>query len=322
MRTRSHRRPVALLTALLVAWVAGSVLGATQPARHASAMPLLQIEPAHADYVPVLDGTQPIFVLVLGSDARPDEVLTETRADAIHIVAINPAKHRATILGIPRDSFVDIPGYGQDKINASLALGGPDLVVQTVEALTGLTMDYWAITGFNGFPKMIDQISGLVVDVPFALDDPYARASFAPGVQRLAGKDALAFARDRHDMPACDFGRSENQGRLMIAALAQFRKEFTKDPSRLLVWVGAFMRNVKTSVPFDQLMDLAFTGTAVNPKTVVNVVAPGGVGTAGGSSIVNLDRTALAAITSDLAADGVLKRGNIPPSPNASLLGG
>jgi LCP family protein required for cell wall assembly len=313
-------RRVALPVAVLAAWIAGSVLGATQPARRASAAPLLQIEAAHADYVPVITGSEPIFILLLGSDARPEEPLTRTRADSIHVVAVSPAKGRATILGIPRDAFVEIPGYGQDKINASLTLGGPPLVVDTVEALTGLTMDYWAITGFESFDAMIDQVDGLVVDVPFALDDGLARASFEPGLQRLDGRDALAFARDRHDLPSGDFGRSENQGLLMISALTQLRHEFNKDPSRLLVWVGAFMRNVKTSLPFDELMSLAFTGTAINPKTVVNVVAPGGNGMVGGIAVVNLDRTRLAAMTADLAADGLLKKGNIPPSPNASLL--
>jgi anionic cell wall polymer biosynthesis LytR-Cps2A-Psr (LCP) family protein len=203
-----------------------------------------------------------------------------------------------------------------------MTLGGPELVVQTVEELTGLTMDYWALTWFDGFKAMVDQIDGLVVDIPFALSDDSAKAFFEPGVQRLDGKDALAFARDRHDLPAGDLGRSENQGLLMVSALTQFNKEFQQDPSRMLSWIAAFVRNSDSSVALDELMNLAFTGTGINAKKVVNIVMPGGSATVNGLSVVNLDPTQLQAISTDLADDGLLKKGNIPPSPNASLLGG
>jgi len=316
------RRRACVLAALLVTWVAGSVLGATRPAERAAAAPLFQIEPAHAEFAPVLDGSQPIFVLVIGSDARPDQPVESQRADSLHILTINPARHKATIVGIPRDAYVELPGSGQNKINTALFFGGPDLVVATVEQLTGLTFDYWAMTGFAGFEAMIDGVEGLVVDVPFAMDDQASRAFFEPGVQRLAGNDALAFGRNRHDLPAGDFGRSENQGLLMVSALRQFKKEYTKDPSRMLIWVGSFLSNVQTSLPLDELMTLAFTGTAINQNAVTNVVFPGGTGMVGGLSVVQLDQTALATISSDLADDGLLKKKNIPPSPNASLTSG
>jgi len=317
--TLSTRGRAALLAAFLAAWVAGSVLGAGEH-ETAGAQPLFQIEPAHAEFVPALTGDQPIYILVLGSDARPGEEITGQRADSIHILAINPAKGKATIAGFPRDSWVNIPGFGTNKINAAMTLGGPDLVVKTVEELTGLTMDYWALTWFDGFRSMIDQIDGLVVDVPFALSDDSAKAYFEPGVQRLDGKSALAFARDRHDLPAGDLGRSENQGLLMVSALTQFNKEFDSDPSRLLWWLGSFMRNSRSSLPMDELMSLAFTGTEINPKKVVNIVMPGGSAMVNGLSVVNLDQTQLQAISADLADDGLLKKGNIPPSPNAPLL--
>jgi LCP family protein required for cell wall assembly len=315
------RRRAALLAALLVAWVAGSVLGAGEH-ETAGAGPLFQIEPAHAEFVPTLNSQEPIFILVIGSDARPDQEVVSQRADSLHIVALNPAAGKATIVGLPRDSYVTIPDHGTDKINAALAIGGPDLVVRTVEELTGITMDYWAITGFDGFRAMVDQIDGLVVDVPFAMNDTSAKAFFEPGVQRLDGDNALAFARNRYDLPAGDLGRSENQGLLMVSALTQLRKEFTQNPSRLLDWIGAFTRNAQTTVPLDELMNLAFTGTAITHKRVVNVVVPGSSGTVGTISVVNLDQAALQAISTDLADDGLLKKGTIPPSPNAPLLAG
>jgi LCP family protein required for cell wall assembly len=316
------RRRTALLVAFVAAWVAGSALGATEPASHAAAAPLFQLERAHAEFVPALDGSKPIFVLVIGSDARPDQAVESQRADSIHIVSINPAEHRATIVGIPRDSFVDIPDHGQDKIDAALFFGGPELVVETVEQLTGLKMDYWAMTGFASFEAMVDDVDGLVVDVPFAMSDEASRAFFEPGVQRLDGDNALAFARNRHDLPSGDFGRSEDHGLLMVSALAQFKKEFNQDPARLLAWVASFVRHGTTSLSLDEVLDLAFTGTTINANKVANAVLPGGVGMVGTLSVVTLNQDTLDAISKDLADDGILKKANVPPSPNESLLGG
>jgi LCP family protein required for cell wall assembly len=317
----TSRRWIALVCVLALAWVAGSVLGAAPGPRRAAAAPLFQIEPAHASFVPVLDGSEPIFVLVIGSDARPDEEIASTRADSLHIVAINPAKQKATIVGIPRDAFVDIPGRGQDKVNAALVYGGPELVVETVEELTGITMDYWAMTGFTTFVDMVNGVDGLVVDVPMAMSDTASDAFFEPGIQRLNGGDALAFARNRHDLLAGDFGRSENHGLLMVSALAQLKREFTKDPGQMLIWVGSFLRYAQTTMALDDVMDLAFTGTTISPKRVVNAVLPGSTGFVGTTSVVNLDQETLQAISRDLEKDGLLKVANIPPSPNAPQIG-
>jgi LCP family protein required for cell wall assembly len=309
----------------LVAWTAGTVLGTVSNrgdvANAQSATPAIEVGPAHAGYVPTLDGRKPIFVLLLGSDARPGEPVDRERTDSIHILAINPAKHRASIVGFPRDLYVELPGRGTDKINTAMFYGGIDLAVNTVEQLTGITLDYWALTSFQGFQGMINGIGGLTVDVPFAMHDTYSRADFEPGVQKLDGGQALAFARDRHSLPEGDFGRSENQGRLMISSLMQFRKEFRKDPSRLLTWLGAGLRNLQTDVPIDQLLSLSFTASSINPKHVVNIVVPGTVGMSGNQSVVNLAPDAQT-IFDDLKNDGLISKKNIPPSPNQSLLGG
>jgi len=318
--SRPTPRPLPLAAALVVAWISGSTVGAMPSASSADAAPLLQIEPVRAGYVPALDGSEPILILVIGSDARPGEDVAAARADSIHILALNPAKGRATIVGFPRDAYVAIPGYGSNKINAAMVNGGPELAVATVEELTGLQMDYWALTWFEGFEAMIDDVGGLAIDVPFDVYDRYAHAQIDAGPQVLTGKAALAFARARHALPAGDFGRSENQGRLMVAALSQFREEFERDPGRLLTWIGAGLRNAQTSLGLDELLSLAFTGTTINQRKVVNVVLPGFTGMAGGTSVVNLDQTVLAAISGDLADDGLLKKANVPPSPNAPLL--
>lgn len=317
------RRRYAFAALALAAWIAWSTLGAVTPAgpERAQAAPFFELGQAHAGYVPTLNGTSPIFILFIGSGARPGEDVEHSLADSIHILAINPAKHRASILGIPRDSWVDVPGRGSMKINSAMVYGGPQLLVQTVESITGIKLDYWALTTFWGFTKMINAIGGLTIDVPYPMQDSYSGADFQPGVQQLSGSAALAFARDRHSIPSGDFGRSEDAGRLMLAALTQFRKEFAKDPSRMFTWVAAGLRNVETAVPLDQVLNLAFTCSTINPKYVENMVAQGTTGMVGNISVVNLS-SSNSVIYDDLKNDGIVSKKHIPPSPNAGLIGG
>jgi hypothetical protein len=83
-----------------------------------------------------------VFILIAGSDARPGERVDRSRADAIHLLAINPQSGTGTLLGIPRDTYVEIPGHGRGKINTSMAIGGPDLLAETVQHVTGLPVDW------------------------------------------------------------------------------------------------------------------------------------------------------------------------------------
>ncbi len=311
-------RRYAVIAAALAAWIAGSTLGAVAPASapRAAAEPLLTIGVAHAGYTPSLTGTKPIFILVIGSGARPGEDVTHSLSDALHIIGINPAKHAATILDIPRDSWVEIPGRGMDKINAAMVYGGPGLTVQTVETLTGIKIDYYALTTFWGMTALIDGIGGLTIDVPFPMHDHYSGADFSPGVQRLNGRQVLAFTRDRHSIASGDFGRTEDQGRVILAALAQFRKEFTKDPSRLLLWLGSGLRNIQTNVPLPQLLALAFTAYGIKATNVQNITLPGGTGVAGSQSVVYLSSSDRA-IYDDMRVDGLVSPKNVPRSPTA-----
>ena len=296
-------RKVLALALALCAWVGGTVVGSIGTAPPASSVPLLKVGRAHAEFAPALDGREPIFILVLGSDARPGTPVERGLADSIHILGINPAKRRATLLGFPRDSYVPLSTGGSNKINAAMPQGGPEAMVATVENLTGIELDYWALTGFRGLTEAVEQIGGLTIDLPSPLVG--YDTTFPAGKQRLAGRDALQVARTRKSLIDGDFGRSENQQRLMIAALGQFRLEFAKDPNRLFAWLGAGLRNVETTLSIGELSELAFTAMQVKPTNVTNVVVPGTVGSAGGASIVNISSSA-SQLYADLKADGYI----------------
>jgi LCP family protein required for cell wall assembly len=313
------KRRSILLVMGLVAWVAGSSLGALGPttAAHATS-PGIAIGKAHAGYTPSLTGSTPVVILAVGSGARPGDDVLHSLSDSIHLIFLNPAKHHAVIVGVPRDSWVNIPGHGTSKINAALFYGGPDLMVQTIESISGVHIDYWAITTFWGFSAMIDKIGGLTVKVPFPMQDSYSGASFTPGVHHFNGGQALAFARDRHSVTSGDFGRSEDGGRLFLAALAQFQREYTVDPGRLFTWLGAGMSNMYATLPLPEVMQLAFTAYHVPVAHVQNVVLPGNAQMIGSQSVVVLDTSWTSRIFDDAKVDGILSKANVPPSPTAN----
>ena len=124
-------------------------------------------------------------------------------------------------------------------------------------------------------------------------------------MHRLNGKQALAFSRNRHDTPAGDLSRSQNQGRLLVSALAQFRQEFEKDPSVLLEWLAAGIRNVQTDISIRQLISLAFTAASIPATAVTNEVVPATTGSVGSASVVFISGSA-GSIYADMRADGLI----------------
>lgn len=262
--------------------------------------------PAPASFAPGFPSRGPMFVLVIGSDARPGQSVTGARADSLHLVGVNPQQGRVSVLGIPRDSWVAIPGVGTNKINASLARGGPELVVRTVERLSGIAIDAYVLTGFEGFERIVSTIGGVDIDLPVPIVDHDAHARLDKGPQHLSANEALAFSRARHALANGDFGRSLNQGRLLIAALATLRDAVASGgAAALFPWAIGAAQQVHTDLSLDDVLDLLLAAPAFDPARARNEVASGRAGSVGGLSVVFLDAGAAASFR-DLGRDGVL----------------
>jgi LCP family protein required for cell wall assembly len=245
-----------------------------------------------------------VFILAAGSDARPGEDLLKTRADSIHLLCVNPTTGQGTLLGFPRDSWVEIPGHGRGKINNALALGGPDLLAATVRRLTGLPVDYYVITGFRGLMSMVDELGGVDVLVDRRMNDRASGARFQRGWHHMNGGQALAFSRNRTDVAEGDLSRSEHQGLVMLSALAKMRAEVADDGG-VARWIGVMLKHVKLNMPVTRLPALGALARRLEPARIKNVVAPGRLGFTARQSVVFLT-TEAARMFEDLRADAVI----------------
>lgn len=293
-----------------------------------------EIQPPSTDGLAFADGTGPgaalawrgavdvprdlVFYLVIGSDARPGQDVLRSRADSIHIAAVDPRNGRGTVLGIPRDSWVDVPGHGTRKINSALALGGPQLLARTVRQLTGLPVSYYAVTGFEGFVAIVDELGGLDVHVDRRMRDKSSGTAFEPGWHHLDGRRVLAFTRDRHSSPDGDVDRTRNQGKVILHALAKLRAE-TSDAAGIRRWLGVLFRHGRLDMSFEDAVRLGSFARTLAPDELVNVVAPGESRRVDGESVVILSRQAyelFADVGADAVADG--RRQRIASSPDVT----
>lgn len=246
---------------------------------------------------------EPLFVLVLGNDARPGE--TSSRGDALHLIGVNPALGQATMLNIPRDTWVPIPGRGTDKINSAHVTGGPELEARAVGQLVGVEIPFVVSTGFAGFTAMVDELGGVDVDVPVSMADRNSGAFFDAGPAHLDGESALAFARNRN-LSGGDFRRTEDQGLLILAALAKLRGA-QPNGVKTLQWLSVLLRHGRfDGGGIQELFRLGRLALSVDPANVRSVTMPGAAGQAGNQSVVFVGAGA-DSLFADLRDDAVLQ---------------
>ena len=151
--------------------------------------------------------------LLAGSDGRdPDSGshIEGERADSIVLVRKAPGG-QATTVSLPRDLYVEIPGYGWNKINASFAFGGPELLVETVQNLTGLKIDHYLQINMQGFEPLVNAVGGVELCMDMDVDEKKSGLKWESGCHHADGETALAFARMRYQDPRGDLGRAERQ---------------------------------------------------------------------------------------------------------------
>jgi LCP family protein required for cell wall assembly len=177
----------------------------------------------------------PQISLVMGSDSRGQSATAGARADSILLVRTDPSHHLISMLSIPRDLYVPIPGHGTNKINAAFAFGGPPLLIRTVNRLTSLKVNHVVLVDFAGFRKLIDDLGGITIVNPTKIvsseDFDGHGWQFGKGPIHLDGRRALAYARIRHTTNAADtdISRTERQQRVLQALMHELIK-----PSSLL----------------------------------------------------------------------------------------
>jgi LCP family protein required for cell wall assembly len=243
--------------------------------------------------------------LLVGSDRRADRGATgrdadqplwrpgAQRADTIMLVHF-PADHRhAYLVSFPRDAWVPIQGHGNAKLNAALSLGGPPLLITTVERLTGVRVDHFAILDFEGFQSMTDALGGVTVRVARTFTDPARHVVWAAGTHHLDGARALDFVRQRHNLLGGDLGRIRRQQAFLKALAGRVVARGTLDnPLKLNAFLEASTKavSVDESLTISRLRSMALQFRSVRASDVAFVTAPiAGTGTEGRQSVVYLD---------------------------------
>lgn len=191
-------------------------------------------EVAKVDATPVGDrpsGGEGRNVLLVGSDSRTglskeDQRRLGTGSDTggartDSILVLHTGGGKSTLMSIPRDSYVEIPGNGMNKINAAFSIGGPTLLSQTIEHNTGLKIDGYMEIGFGGFAQVVDAVGGVNICVKNDMDDEKAHINLKKGCQDLDGKNALGYVRARYSDPEGDLGRAKRQRQFLGALMGK-----------------------------------------------------------------------------------------------------
>ncbi len=276
-------RPWSLVrTALLVLCLAAVGITVPDSAVRPAEVSLVKVRSASGVDV----GDNVVWILAIGSDARPGEAMTRARGDAIQMVGLNTRTGAASAIGIPRDSWVSIPGYGRNRINASLTFGGPALMGRTVGNLVGVRPDYVMVTRFPFFEAMINSIGGIYVDNPRRFSDQYLKPKgFRQGHIKLDGYSAMAFSRIRKSLAGGDFDRSANQQRVLRGIQSRIATR-ADQPGFIERGVLSVMRNMDTNLPPSELFELAQAVAQVDRRKIRSCVVGGSFGNVGGASII------------------------------------
>ena len=271
--------------------------------------------PARAPQQKVAAGEEPaVNILVLGTDSRtsasdPSQWKEGAqRTDAIMIVQVSGDRKTVSVMSIPRDSWVEIPGHGQGKINAAYSYGGPSLTIHTVENLTGIHIDHFAVANFESFVALTDEIGGVRINLK--TPQTLAGKELGAGAQVLDGQQALAYTRERSSLPNGDFDRVKRQQTWMRSIVSRVLTNGTmSSPTALYSFLKTASRTVAVDESFtlNQMQSLALETRHLHSNDIRFMTVPtAGTGTStDGQSIVTLDADADTPLFNAFAEDRV-----------------
>ncbi|MFI7007321.1 LCP family protein [Streptomyces sp. NPDC050145] len=231
------------------------------------------------------------------------------RSDTILLVHLSADRKSLYAVSIPRDTWVTIPGHGKAKINAAFSWGGPPLLVDTVEKLTDVRIDHFAVIDWHGFKSLTDKVGGVTITVPTSSYDSEQHRHFKAGTYTMNGTEALAYVRQRHGLPGGDRGRIEHQQQFLHSLLGKVGDEISlTDPLRTHRVLNAVTDavSVDDTMSNGELRDLALGLRHLSSDRTTFVTAPiASSGWEGKQSVLYLDQTKAKAMWQAIRADRV-----------------
>jgi LCP family protein required for cell wall assembly len=298
----SLRRVSALLVAASIAFW-GITVGIQQVAESqtGSPSPLTSTTLIRGHAVYPTQNPNLISVALLGSDNPGGPPNAPSACDALHIITINTATMKGSILNVTYDYYID----GQ-KITDICRQKGYVAAMADLRAYSGLPIQYYAATDFTDFEQVMDEIGGLDIHVFQRLDSPAdTGANFVPGDTAMLGGDLLAFARERLTAPGGDFGRSTDQAQIVLSGLNKFRGRAGPDFSYIFTIIRDGRQHVEFNVPLTQLIQWGLIARSISPTNIQSctLVANGQV--IGGSD-VDIPDPSNQPIFAQVAKDGTI----------------
>ncbi|WP_434062849.1 LCP family glycopolymer transferase [Rugosimonospora acidiphila] len=308
-RRRPHWGRIALVIGAAVALVAVlSGFGIFLYSRH------LDSQIARTDPFSQITGGRPpvvakgaMNILLLGSDSRdPDEKADAgSRTDTIIVMHIQADHKHAYLISIPRDTYVNVPGHGDNKINSAFAFGGLPLVIETVEGFTGVHIDHLALIDFGGFQQVTDALGGvdMYIDKTITSIHPPYR-TFQKGTQHLNGAQALDYVRQRYQFPDGDITREKHQQEFLKDILDKAASTGTlTNPSKLNSFLSALTKSMTVDKDFS-VADMAWQFRNLRSSDLTFMTSPySGFGERDGQSVVLSDHDKASALYDAVAKD-------------------
>ena len=251
---------------------------------------------------------EPFYMMLIGSDARADDESMGARSDTNIVVRVDPTTNSATLISIPRDTMINIDGYGYCKFNAAYSYGGAALAIKEANELLGVNISHYAEVDFDSLIGLVDTVGGVDVTVDQRINDPDADGSvigqkkiiIEAGEQHMDGETALVFARSRAYVDG-DFTRTANQ-RKLIAALAE--KILSMPLAKLPGIVQTAAGSITTDMSVTDLYSLATQFQDGGELSMTSCMVPSITGMYKSASYVFCDENALATMMQTIEAGG------------------